>query len=225
MPRKPISKQVETNILLSSRRRCCICFGLNRDTSLKNGQIAHLDHDNSNNVESNLAFLCFDHHDEYDSRSSQKKGLTIGEVKAFRSELLTALGSALSQKVHFGELTIPASDPYAGRYVRLGRDGDSAELLLTPLPDTHEGIARYYVSGLALWGTNNPYGPNSGVLEELADMRKSGTLELHHSDGFSNQKRITTIDFMEPGRLMVSQNFDWGFYGHNVRFDGTYRRS
>lgn len=225
MPRKPISKQVETNILLSSRRRCCICFGLNRDAKLKNGQIAHLDHDNSNNAENNLAFLCFDHHDEYDSRSSQKKGLTVGEVKAFRSELLTALGSAFSQTVHFGELTTPASDPYAGKYVRLGRDPDSAELLVTPLPDTYEGLVRYYVSGLALWGTKNPHGPNLGILEELADMRDSGTLEIRHGNVFDSHDRITTINFTEAGQITVDQNFTNGFYGYNVKFDGIYRRS
>jgi hypothetical protein len=225
MTRKPISKQVETNILLTSRRRCCICFGLNRDTSLKNGQIAHLDHDNSNNAESNLAFLCFDHHNEYDSRSSQKKGLTVSEVKVFRQELVTALGSAFSQPVHFGELTTPSADPYAGKYVRLGSGSDSAELLLTPLPDTYEDRARYYVSGLSLWGTERPYGPNLGIVEELADMYDPGVLELRHNGSFDGEVRITTIRFTEPGHLTVEQNFHYGVYGNNVRFDGAYRRS
>ena len=225
MTRKPISKEVETNVLLSSRRRCCICFGLNRDTGLKSGQIAHLDHDNSNNAESNLAFLCFNHHDEYDSRSSQKKGMTINEVKAFRTELVNALGSAFSQSVHFGELMTPPADPYAGKYIRLGTGSDSAELLLTPLPDAYEGRARYYVSGLALWGAERPNGPNLGILEELADMYDRGILELRHGQALDGELRITTIRFTEPGHIKVDQNFHFGLYGNNVRFDGVYQRS
>ena len=43
--------------------------------------IARLDHDPSNNDEDNLAFLCFDHHDQFDSTTSQAKGLTVDEVK------------------------------------------------------------------------------------------------------------------------------------------------
>ncbi|WP_206243628.1 hypothetical protein [Novosphingobium terrae] len=225
MTRKPISKQVETSILLSSRRRCCICFGLNRDTGLKSGQIAHLDHDNSNNAETNLAFLCLNHHDEYDSRPSQKKGMTITEVKAFKEELVTSLGSAFSQPVHFGELTTPSVDPYAGKYVRLGSSPDSAELLLTPLPDTYEGLALYYVSGTALWGAERPQGPNLGIVGELAVMHDPGVLELRHGNARDDETRITTIRFLEPGHISVNQNFHFGVYGNNVRFDGTYKRA
>jgi hypothetical protein len=192
---------------------------------LKNGQIAHLDHNNFNNAESNLAFLCFNHHDEYDSRSSQKKGMTIGEVKSFRSELIEALGSAFSQPVHFGELTTPPADPYAGKYVRLGSGSDSAEIILTPLPDTYEGNARYYVSGLALWGTERPNGPNLGIVEQLADMIDPGVLELRHDGSFDEKVRITTIRFTEPGHIDVEQNFRDGVYGYNVAYDGIYQRS
>lgn len=225
MRRKAIPKQTETNVLLSTRRRCCICFGLNHDAGIKNGQIAHLDHNNLNNLEANLAFLCLDHHDEYDSKSSQKKGLTIGEVKFFREELIKKLGSALSQPVHFGEMTTPSADPYAGKYVRLGSDSDSAELMLTPLPDTYEGRARYYVSGIALWGTERPFGPNLGIVEDLADMYDPGILELRHDASYDGEERITTMRFTAPGHMTVEQNFHFGVYGNNVRFDGTYQRS
>ncbi|TPG42461.1 hypothetical protein EAH79_00750 [Sphingomonas koreensis] len=43
MARKPLPTATETAVLVQSRRRCCICFGLDRDTRLKMGQIAHLD--------------------------------------------------------------------------------------------------------------------------------------------------------------------------------------
>jgi Holliday junction resolvase-like predicted endonuclease len=87
MTRKPINKDIEAGILVESRRRCCICFGLNRDLKVKSGQIAHLDKDNTNSSYDNLAFLYFDHHDQYDSKTSQSKNFTIKEVKRYREEL------------------------------------------------------------------------------------------------------------------------------------------
>lgn len=97
--RKKISPELVADITTASRRRCCICFALKRDDAEKKGQIAHLDQDSSNNSPDNLAFLCLDHHDQYDSRPSQAKGLTIEEVKRYRTELLA-----------FVARNLPASD-------------------------------------------------------------------------------------------------------------------
>ena len=72
-----ISEPIQTEVLTKSRRRCCICFGLNRDEEIKKGQIAHRDGNPNNNNIDNLAFLCFDHHDDYDSKTSQSKSLTV----------------------------------------------------------------------------------------------------------------------------------------------------
>ena len=74
-------------VLRRSRRRCCICFGLHRDDAVKKGQIAHLDQDPNNNAIDNLAWLCLEHHAEYDSKTSQSKSLQLVEVKGYRSEL------------------------------------------------------------------------------------------------------------------------------------------
>jgi hypothetical protein len=87
MSRKPIPDQTQTNIFLNSRRRCCLCFWLKGEDEVKKGQIAHLDGDNANSAEGNLAFLCFEHHDEYDSTTRQSKGLKPTEVKRWRDEL------------------------------------------------------------------------------------------------------------------------------------------
>lgn len=54
---------------------------------MKKGQIAHLDHDSSNNDLESLAFLCLPHHDQYDSRTSQSKNFMTAEVKGYRREL------------------------------------------------------------------------------------------------------------------------------------------
>lgn len=85
--RKKPTPTTEAEVLTCSRRRCCICFGLSRDVEVKTGQIAHLDGDNSNSAPDNLAFLCFEHHDQFDSSTSQSKNFTLSEVKKYREEL------------------------------------------------------------------------------------------------------------------------------------------
>jgi hypothetical protein len=85
--RKPVPIDVQKQVLLSSRRRCCLCFWLNGIDEVVKGQIAHLDGDPANNEYNNLAFLCFAHHDEFDSRASTSKGLQDGEVRQWRDEL------------------------------------------------------------------------------------------------------------------------------------------
>lgn len=85
--RKKIPLDVQKQVLLKSRRRCCLCFWLNGVDDVVKGQIAHLDQDPSNNNFENLAFLCFDHHDEYDSRPNVSKGFQKSEVAQWRNEL------------------------------------------------------------------------------------------------------------------------------------------
>ncbi|MDZ7757769.1 hypothetical protein [Rhodohalobacter sp.] len=87
MSRKKVKQTTQTEILYKSRRRCSICYGLNGDIELKKGQIAHLDQDSSNNDFDNLAFLCFDHHDEFDGNTSQSKSIQKNEVKRYRDDL------------------------------------------------------------------------------------------------------------------------------------------
>lgn len=87
MGRKPLPDSVQNSVLLKSRRRCCLCFWhAGRDEVVK-GQIAHLDQNRENDDEDNLVFLCYDHHDEYDSRTSTSKGLREGEIRRWRDEL------------------------------------------------------------------------------------------------------------------------------------------
>jgi len=70
---------IQACVLTRSWRRCCICFGLNRDLDVKQGQIAHLDKNRDNHAIDNLAFLCLPHHDQYDSVTSQSKSFRPAE--------------------------------------------------------------------------------------------------------------------------------------------------
>jgi hypothetical protein len=222
-PRKPTRSTVETKVLVDSRRRCCICFGLSRDVYQKLGQIAHLDQNRANDKLSNLAFLCFEHHAEYDARYSQAKGLTISEVKTYRTELHQALGSALSQTVRFGKIEIPAADPYAGQYIRIGDSDDSAEVTLTPIPGPSDRGPRYYVTGEALWGAGRQYGPNIGVMDFLGIMEEDRVIE---NPEWSNEETAgkTIISFVDDNKMVIEEENVIGIYGMNVSFVGEYER-
>jgi hypothetical protein len=74
-------------VLYSSARRCCVCFALDRDYTEKKGQIAHIDRDPANNAMGNLAWLCLEHHDAYDTETSQSNGFSESEVRRYRQLL------------------------------------------------------------------------------------------------------------------------------------------
>lgn len=104
--RKPTPDHIETALLIQSGRRCCLCFGLHKDFGLKRGQIAHLDDDPGNAMIDNLAWLCLEHHAEYDSRARQSKGITRSELKRYRQQLY----DAVAQRVVAEHPTPPVFD-------------------------------------------------------------------------------------------------------------------
>ncbi len=110
-PRATISPEVIADVLAMSRRRCCVCFSLSSDTEEKKGQVAHIDRDSSNSARDNLVFLCLDHHDRYDSRTSQSKGLTVEEVRGYRAQL-----------ERFVAQSLPLSDMDVARALLAGLD-------------------------------------------------------------------------------------------------------
>jgi hypothetical protein len=83
-----VVREVETRLLVESRRRCCLCVFLARDMSEKRVQIAHISRDRSDSTYDNLAVLCLDHHDQYDSRTSQSKGFTPDELREYKKRLV-----------------------------------------------------------------------------------------------------------------------------------------
>lgn len=88
MKRIKVHKDTQADILqANSLRRCALCFDYKFDFNFKKGQIAHIDHNRSNNKPSNLVFLCLEHHDEYDSSTSQSKGWTQEELKRSKKNL------------------------------------------------------------------------------------------------------------------------------------------
>lgn len=103
MARTGVPSRIEAVVLLKSARRCALCFYLMGDLTEKLGQIAHLDHNPSNNDPDNLAFLCMEHHSLYDTKTRQHKNYTIYEAKAARAELY----AAIADRKHFATSTPP----------------------------------------------------------------------------------------------------------------------
>src|ERR1700730_3252665 len=93
--RAKFSMAVNEKVLMACRRRCAFCWGLKGDASTKKGQLAHIDRNNANDAEPNAAFLCLEHHDEYDIRPSQSRRLTVGELLRYRKLLFSHLKKSL----------------------------------------------------------------------------------------------------------------------------------
>lgn len=212
MSRSGTSKAVEEQVLLRCRRRCAICFGLSRDTMIKRGQIAHLDQDASNSTLDNLVFLCLECHDEYDGRTSQSKGLALGEVRQFRDELHEAITSEWNAPVSFAGAEPPAQT-IAGHYVRKGQN-EEAEFDVSILAD-----GRVRVEGFALWGTSRSRGPNMGDLAFVAPV-------VNNSIIFREEIPVgeyhLELEF-GPGGLVATESGPNNF-GMNVSFGGQYKR-
>jgi hypothetical protein len=87
MARKPIPPVMQADVVIKSKRRCPLCVFLDGNESERPGQIAHLNGDHSDNRFENLVWLCLEHHDKFDSTTSQTKNYTQVEVKTYRDML------------------------------------------------------------------------------------------------------------------------------------------
>ncbi len=103
LPRQSATKSTEAQVLLDCKRRCCLCYYLGGDKSPRKGQVAHLNRERSDSRPDNLVFLCFEHHDEYDSQTSQSKNLTPLEVRHYRDLLRNELWTEASTSAQYLE--------------------------------------------------------------------------------------------------------------------------
>lgn len=215
MARPTILGEVEEKVLVLCRRRCCLCYGLSRDLNIKRGQIAHLDGDPTNNTPDNLSFLCMDHHDEYDARTSQSKGLTLREVKRFRKELHGIIDSAWKEPVAVASVKVRAPGDVSGHYVREGKNM-SAELDVELLPG-----GRVHVAGLALWGIVTSMGPHTGQLDFEAPLEGSKVVFRRCTQAGKEYKLDITF---EENNAIATEQQAAPYFGMNVSFEGDYRR-
>jgi hypothetical protein len=153
--RKPANKADETKVLTMSRRRCCICFALEANDTIQPGQLAHLNRDPSRSTPDSLVFLCLRHHDQYDTRTSQSKGLTEAEVRQYRDELYRALRQRFGSRPF---QSLEGSCPDERRSVTFAVAFPSTPIVLvTPISDKPCSYALSSVSTLGftvnIWST------------------------------------------------------------------------
>lgn len=209
----------ETNVLVKSRRRCCICYGLERDDEFKKaGQIAHLDRDPSKADEDNLAFMCLEHHDAYDSRTSQSKGFTIEEVKRYRAELHEYMHANFDITVTFSTPAAVLLREPIKQFIRVDEPSHTAaEITLTPI--SADGDIR--VTGHAAWGLwrDEMDAPHTGEISFIG-RAVQGKIEHVTEDTLGTYRIDITI---EGDTLNVKEVPHTGHHGHNVNFGGTYK--
>jgi len=213
MNRKKIPTEIQTQVLIQCRRRCCICYGLERDYKIKRGQIAHINNNRNDNRLDNLAFLCLPHHDEYDSTTSQSKNLTKNEIREFRKELQNEIDEIWKKPIEIGnQISSNIKKSISGRYIREGFN-EQAELEIMYL-----GKDRIKVSGLSFWGIKNEFGPNIGELDFEIDLIQNKAV---YSQKIGSELYRIFMEFKE-NQLIVKEDYVIGIFGMNVSFDGKY---
>lgn len=96
MTRNSISPRVQAEVVLKSKRRCAFCVGLLNNHEVRVGQIAHINRNHEDARFENLAWLCLEHHDQYDSTTSVTKNLTEIELRAHRDAIHRLYGGKYS---------------------------------------------------------------------------------------------------------------------------------
>lgn len=79
MSRKKIPDEVQADVIFKSNRECVVC-----DNHKRGDHIHHIDGDNTNSKFENLAFLCFDCHNEASLTGSLRKKLSPKTIIKFR---------------------------------------------------------------------------------------------------------------------------------------------
>lgn len=207
--RKKPTDNTTTELLGKCRRRCCMCFSLDRDTRQKNGQIAHIDRVSSNSSIDNLAYLCLEHHNAYDSKMSQSKNYTPHELLSYKAELENYIFTEWNKPILNSEISV---DVFSGKYSH-SRENASADVEIKYI-----GGNVLQIQGMAFWGTESEFGPNIGELDCIAVLDGNKAI---FKDKFHDEEYILEVTFL-GSKISISDNYIMGYYGNGVSFTGEY---
>lgn len=148
MGRKTAAEKVQEQVLTQSARRCAFCYGFDGNLKRVEGQIAHVDRNNQNSSFENLVWLCLDHHNEYDTRRSQSKGLMEREVRNYRARLYDAIQAGLHHTQN--ERIAPVRNDYL-EHDRAAFNAGNAILNETDLRDVLEQLGSEHLYYRGRW--------------------------------------------------------------------------
>lgn len=94
--RKKLSPSLERRVLVKNRHCCCIC---QNDGYGREVLVHHIDGNNSNNVESNLAVLCFIHASQADACLTKGK---LGSGKKLKPDAVKQYKKIWERKTELG---------------------------------------------------------------------------------------------------------------------------
>src|SRR6202022_4755580 len=75
----PITPVIKTQVLIANRHSCCVCGS-------SGVQIHHINGDNSDHREENLAVLCLTHHDKATSPPSLTAALKADQIRIYKRD-------------------------------------------------------------------------------------------------------------------------------------------
>jgi hypothetical protein len=90
MARKKTPAEDETRVLEKSARHCALCFYLIGDLTEKHGQLAHYRPRFFRQFGEQPCFSLHRHHSLYDSKTSQHKNYTEGDLRRAKTRLYTS---------------------------------------------------------------------------------------------------------------------------------------
>lgn len=158
--------------------------------------------------------MCLEHHDWYDSVTSQSKGPRPGEARYYRDELYSAMAAAMAKPITIGSNPVTGLE-VAGHYEGGNPEvGASLDIIVT-------GPNNARVIGFAYYGASRPHGPNIGFLEFDVTAGNLGVFShLAEAGGFKFEAKF---EFVSEG-LIVTEAASVGYFGHNVSFGRHYRK-
>lgn len=210
MTRKIISPTVQADLLLKARRRCALCVGIDGNDSERPGQIAHLNGDHSDNRLENLVWLCLEHHDKFDSKTSQTKNYTQIEVRNYRDSLYAKY---ISSSYDADDLSLVRNylREYSGIFTYIFSEYSGLAYAIDSDVMNELGLIRDY------WRTNNLRSFNSGIQEIQDHIANNiagllGIYEINKYDMVGNWIKYDTANFsrqdLEDKRVQAKEYVD-----------------
>lgn len=205
----------EAEVLWLSRRRCSICSGIDNNFERQKGQIAHLNKNRSDNRLENLVFLCFDHHDEFDSKTSQSKNFTRKEIIRYRDALYESYKGSNLLNSNSGKSDL--TKVRTGLYARKSGMDTGANVSIFKTRTNWDGRPVYQILGQSFHGISRDFGPNMGFLSFEVVNPKKQVIEFH------DDKYSAMLGFIGDSLLLEEEN-EFGYFGAGAFFQGEYER-